>query len=126
MSAQIPLARSSPGPVEADWETDAYAAERRRRIRSYNSSNMQLTMADDVTGESHAGRSVKPSVAETAPATLIRADRRPRWYEKGAHDDGGDQVEGPDERVIWSPFRLQRRRRDRETLAALASRSATR
>jgi hypothetical protein len=88
---------------------------------------MQLTMADDVTGESPAGRSVKPSVAETAAATLIRGDRRPRWYEKGAHDDDAlDQVEGPDERVIWSPFRLQRRRRDRATLAARASRSATR
>ena len=46
------------------------------------------------------------------PTTFIRDDRSPRWHEKGADNDAGGRVDRPDERVIWSPFRLQRRRRN--------------
>ena len=79
MRAHIRLARSSPGPVEADWQTDAYVAERRRRLRAYHA---QPNAGDDVRGESRAAGSVSQPVAEPA-ATRIRDDRRPRWYERG-------------------------------------------
>ncbi len=105
VKAHIRLARSSPGPVEADWQTDAYVAGRRRRFRAYNT---EPKAGDDDMGESPAARA--PSVAETTAATLIRDDRWPRWHE-GAHHDAGGRVGCLDERVIWSPFLLQRRRR---------------
>lgn len=119
MRTHIRLARSSPGPVEADWKTDAYVAERRRRIRLLTS---QLMKADDVTAES---RAVGQSIGEAA-ATLIRDERSPRRHEKGAHTDTGDSVDRPDERVIWSPSRLHRRRRSGATPAAPALRSEPR
>lgn len=122
MSTHIRLARSTRGPVEADWQTDAYVAERRRRIRSYNT---QLAMGDDVVGKSHGAGAVRLSVAKTA-ATLIRDERWPGWHDKRAHDHAGGRADCSDERVIWSPFRLQSRRRSGATPAARASHPATR
>ena len=65
--------------------------------------------------------SVSESVAETA-VNLIR--RWPRGHEKGARGDAILRFDRPDEWVIWSPFRLQRRRRGQATPAARASRLA--
>ena len=106
MREHIRLARSSPGPVEADWQTDAYGAQRRRRARSYNT---QPKMGDDVMRESSNAHVVRRSLAETAPNLI--SDEWAQGQEKGTRDDAVDRVDRPDDRVIWSPSRLQRRRR---------------
>ena len=118
MRAHIRLARSSPGPVEADWQTDARTLQNAvdGSARTTRSRTREMTSL----GESRAAGSVSQSVAEPA-ATRIRDDRRPRWYEKRARNDAGDRVDRPDERVIWSPFRLPRRRHSRATPASHAS-----
>lgn len=68
--------------------------------------------------KSQSAQNARGSVAKRV-ATLIRDERWPRRHEKVALDDAVDQAEGPDEQVIWSPFRLQRRRHTRATLASL-------
>ena len=82
MRTHIHLARSSPGPVEAD----RYSGE---------------------------------------AAPLIRDARRPGRHEKRDYHQTGGRADCPDERVIWSPFRLQSRKRG-AAVAPLSSGSARR
>lgn len=68
--------------------------------------------------ESRDALLVSQSSAETAPNTLTFYERWAQWQEKGVRHDAADRV---DDRVIWSPFRLKRRRLGR-TPAESASR----
>ena len=82
-------------------------------------------MGHDVVGTSHGPGTARSSDPDTV-ATLIRDERPPPGHETSVHSDAGDQVNLPAERIIWSPFRLQRRRRSEATPTTQPRQPATR